>query len=62
MNAVEFRRWPTAQGCRFESHRGGSGHLTMWLGDRKSQLPIPGSRRKFGRGLIAKVKKDLGLK
>ena len=62
MNAAELRRWLKAQGCRFETHKGGSGHLTVRLGNRKSQLPMHGSRKELGRGLIAKIKKDLGLK
>ena len=62
MNAAELRRWLKAQGCSFETHKGGSGHLTVRLGNRKSQLPMHGSRKELGRGLIAKIKKDLGLK
>ena len=61
MNASEFRRWLKRQGCTFHSHKGGSGHLTVRLGDRTSQLPMHGSRRELGTKLVAKIKKDLGL-
>lgn len=47
MNANEFRRWLRRQGCTFETHKGGSGHLT--------------ARRDLGTGLVRKIKKDLGL-
>ena len=61
MNAREFRRWLQGQGCIFHTHKGGSGHLTVRLGDRTSQLPMHGGRKELGRGLVAKIKKDLGL-
>ena len=62
MNAPEFKRWLAKQGCVFETHKGGSGHLTVIRGDKRSQLPMRGSRKKLGTGLINKIKKDLGLK
>ncbi len=61
MNANEFRRWLRRQGCTFETHKGGSGHLTVHRGNRKSQLPMHGARRELGAGLVRKIKKDLGL-
>jgi len=61
MKPSEFRRWLAKQGCTFETHKGGSGHLTVIRGDRRSQLPMHGSRKDLGSGLVAKVKKDLGL-
>jgi hypothetical protein len=36
--------------CRSNSRKGGSGHLTVRRGDRKSQLPRHG-KRKVGQGL-----------
>ncbi len=62
MNANELRRWLAKQGCTFHAHRGGSGHLTVRLGDRTSQLPMHGANRELGTGLVNKIKKDLGLK
>lgn len=61
MTSGELRRWLRARGCTFETHKGGSGHVTVRLGDRKTQLPMHGSRRELGRGLVAKIKRDLGL-
>jgi mRNA interferase HicA len=61
MNAREFQRWLKKRGCEFERHRGGSGHLTVRLGDRTSQLPMHGAGKDLGTGLVAKIKKDLGL-
>ena len=62
MNASELRRWLRRQGCTFETHKGGSGHLTVRLGERTSQLPMHGANKELGTGLVAKIKKDLGLK
>ena len=62
MNAQELRRLLAARGCTFEIHKGGSGHLTVRRGDRKSQLPVHGSRKELGTGLVNKILKDLGLK
>lgn len=62
MNANELKRWLAKQGCTFETHRGGSGHLTIRKGDRTSQLPMHGGGKELGTKLVAKIKKDLGLK
>jgi mRNA interferase HicA len=62
MNASELRRWLRKQGCTFETHKGGSGHLTVRLGDRTSQLPMHGANKELGTGLVSKIMKDLGLK
>jgi mRNA interferase HicA len=51
-----------AKGCIFETHKDGSGHLTVRSGDRKSQLPMHGSRKELGKGLVNKILKELGLK
>ena len=61
MNAAELRRWLRRQGCTFRSHQGGSGHLTVRLGDRTTQLPMHGGGKELGQGLVAKIKKDLRL-
>ncbi len=62
MTASEFKRWLAAQGCTFESHKGGSGHMKVRLGDKTSQLPLHGKGKELGTGLVNKIKKDLGLK
>lgn len=62
MNASELKRFLAKQGCTFETHRGGSGHLTVRRGDRFSQLPMHGANRELSTGLVRKILKDLGLK
>ncbi len=61
MNAQELKRYLAKQGCTFEVHKGGSGHLTVRLGDRKTQLPTHGGRKELGKGLVQAILKDLGL-
>jgi len=61
MKPSEFRRWLAKQGCTFETHKGGSGHLTVVRGNRRSQLPMHGSKKELGPRLVAKIKNDLGL-
>jgi mRNA interferase HicA len=61
MNAAELRRLLAKEGCTFESYRGGSGHVTVIRGDRKSQLPMRGGRKELGTGLVNKIKRDLGI-
>jgi len=61
MNAREFQRYLKKQGCTFEAHPGGSGHITVYRNGKKSQLPIHGSSKELGPGLIHKIKKQLGL-
>jgi len=58
MNAKELQRRLASHGCKFETHRGGSGHITVRRGDRKSQIPMHSG----GKGLVQKILKDLGLK
>ncbi len=48
MNAQELKRLLAEKGCKFETHRGGSGHLTVRRGDRKTQLPIHGKHKELG--------------
>ena len=61
MNARELQRWLKKRGCTFHNHRGGSGHVTIRLGEYTSQLPMHGARKELGPKLVAKIKKDLGL-
>ena len=61
MNANELRRWLRKQGCTLETHKGGSGHLTVKRGNRTSQLPMHGGKKELGTGLVRKIKKDLDL-
>ena len=61
MNARELQRWLAKNGCTFETHRGGSGHLTVYRDGKKSQLPMHGAGKELGTKLISKIKKQLGL-
>lgn len=60
MNAKELQRCLAKRGATFENHRGGSGHLTVYLNGKKSQLPMHG-KKELGTGLVQKIKKQLGL-
>jgi mRNA interferase HicA len=62
VDSAEMKKWLAARGCTFETHRGGSGHLTVYRADRRSQLPMHGKGKELGKGLVEKIKKDLGLK
>ena len=61
MNSAELRRWLAKQGSTFTPHPGGSGHVTVTLGGRSTQMPMHGSRKEIGKGLVQRIKKDLGL-
>jgi mRNA interferase HicA len=55
---------PTAAGKTgraFEAHKGGSGHGTVIRDGHRSQLPIHGSNKELGAGLVNKIKEDLGF-
>ena len=58
----ELRRYLSKMGCTFETHKGGSGHITVRRGNRKSQLPTHGKGKELGKGLVQKILKNLGLK
>ena len=45
----------------FETKKGGSGHLVVRRGDRKSELPMHGGRKELGTGLVNAIKKQLGV-
>jgi len=60
MTSAELKRWLSKQGCTFEPGKGG--HLTVLLGSRRATLPVHGSRKELGKGLVEKIKRDLGLK
>ena len=50
------------QGATFETHKGGSGHLTVLLHGKRAELPIHGRNQELGDALVHKIKKQLGLK
>ena len=61
MTATEFKRWLARQGCTFEESRGKGGHIIVRLGDRQTTLPRHGGKTDLGKGLVAAIKKQLGL-
>lgn len=60
MNSAELKRWLAQQGATFEPGRGG--HLKVFLNGRRSVLPRHGANQELGSGLVAMIKKQLGLK
>jgi mRNA interferase HicA len=60
MKSSEFKRWLLQQGCTFEPGKGG--HLKVRRGNRRSVLPMHGSGKELGTGLVNKIKRDLDLK
>ncbi|EAR21901.1 type II toxin-antitoxin system HicA family toxin [Nitrococcus mobilis] len=61
MNSKQFQKWLAKQGCTFET-KGRSGYLLIRRGHRKADLPMHGGGKELGKGLMEKIKKDLGLK
>jgi len=50
MNSKELKKFLKEQGCSFTNHKGGSGHITVELNNKKTQLPMHGSRKELGTG------------
>ena len=62
MNAQELRKFLARAGCTFETKKGGGGHIVVRCNGRRSELPMHGSRKELGKGLVNNILKDLGLK
>ena len=62
MNSAELMKLLRRHGCTFETHRGGSGHVTVRRGDRRSVMPVHGASKDLGKGLLSKILKDLGIR
>ncbi len=60
MTSKEFKKWLSSQGCTFKPGKGG--HLRVFRGERFSVLPMHGSDKELGKGLVEDIKKQLGLK
>jgi mRNA interferase HicA len=58
MKSSEFKRWLAEQGAAFTSAKGS--HLKVMLNGKKSYLPM--HSKELGTGLVAAIKKQLGLK
>ncbi|RKP50948.1 type II toxin-antitoxin system HicA family toxin [Trinickia fusca] len=59
MKYSEFRRWLREQGAEFKPARGS--HFRVTLNGRSTIFPDHGAKE-IGKGLVEKIKKDLGLK
>jgi mRNA interferase HicA len=62
MNSSELKKLLKSKGCKFENHRGGSGHQTVRRGVYKSIISVHGSSKELGNGVVNKILKDLGIK
>lgn len=62
MNSAELEKLLRKHGFKFVNHRGGSGHKSVIRGDRKSVIPVHGSRKELGKKLVTKILKDLEIK
>ena len=58
VKSSEFKRWLADQGATFKPGKGS--HLKVTLNGRNSVLPMHG--KELGTGLVAAIKKQLGLK
>jgi mRNA interferase HicA len=58
VKSSEFKRWLANQGATFKAGKGS--HLKVTLNGRNSVLPM--HSKELGTGLVAAVKKQLGLK
>jgi mRNA interferase HicA len=61
MKYSEFRRWLKKLGADFVAHRSGSSHYRVTLNGKSTIFPDHGNKE-IGRGLVEKIKKDLGIK
>jgi mRNA interferase HicA len=58
MKSSELKRWLLKQGATFGTTKGS--HIKIYLNGRQSILPMHG--KDLGEGLVASIKKQLGLK
>lgn len=58
MKSSEFKRWLEKQGVTFAPGKGS--HMHVFLNGRQSILPM--HHKELGKGLVATIKKQLGLK
>jgi mRNA interferase HicA len=59
MNSKQFKKWLEHQGASFLQGKGS--HLKVFLAGKQTILPMHGTKE-IGKGLEAKIKRDLGLK
>jgi len=59
MSYSEFRKWLKSQGATFKSAKGS--HFKVTLNGVTTIFPDHG-KKEMGKGLVEKIKKDLGIK
>lgn len=60
MTSAQFKRYLAKLGCTFEPGKGG--HLIVRYEGKQSVLPMHGSKKELGTGLVNAILKQLGLK
>lgn len=60
MTSNELKRKLRKAGCAFETGKGG--HLIVRRGNRKTHLPVHGSRKELPTGTVQAILGALGLK
>jgi mRNA interferase HicA len=58
VKSSEFKRWLAKQGVIFGTQKGS--HLKLLFNGRQSVLPV--HPKELGKGLVAAIKKQLGLR
>jgi len=59
MNSKQMKKWLAQQGASFAPGKGS--HLKVFLNGRQAALPMHGTAE-LGKGLVAAIKRQLGLK
>ena len=59
VNSKQMRKWLEQQGATFDPGKGS--HLKVFLNGKQSTLPMHGTAE-LGKGLVAAIKRQLGLK
>jgi mRNA interferase HicA len=66
MESATFRKWLAEQGCRFDRHEHSKRHeghvmVTVHRDDRKTEIPLGGSREALDPRIVKRACEDLGL-
>lgn len=62
MKSTELVKALKKLGATFVYDKPKGGHITVELNGKKSFIPMHGSRKELGTGLVNKIYKDLGLR
>ena len=66
MESATFRKWLMEQGCRFDKHEHEHRHegavmVTVHRDDRKTEIPLGGSRKALDARIVRQACEELGL-